>query len=84
MASITDEEAMHSLAIFRERMKGYKTLFSCGGDNDGLHRAVIFSSWLHVDRVVNVLLDTDADFGTNQRLSVDPREEANRAPLNFL
>ena len=66
LASIIDEEAVNSLSIIRESMKGCEIFFSCDGANEGMHHALKATSWRYVDRAMNVLLDTDSAVGTNQ------------------
>ena len=64
-ATMLDEEAIKTLAIIRDRTKRCKKLFFCNGANKFMHHVVKIVSWCCRDRVINVLLDSDADGRTN-------------------
>ena len=59
------EEAMSTLVISRDRMKGHKKFFSYDRTKKIMnHEIKVFSRW-HVDRMMIILLDSDAAAGTN-------------------
>ena len=47
------EEAMSTLTIDRDRMKGCDKLFTCDGSKKITHHVIKIVSWWHVDRIMN-------------------------------
>ena len=57
------EQGVETLALTRNRMKGTKNFFTCDGASKGLHAVIKMIAFWFLDRVITLLLDSDAAVG---------------------